>query len=76
MKQSELKQLIKEAISDMAGNDSSMNMGQENVIKYYVSKLRKFEQDNTADMADLKNLETAINMYHKELLNKIKYNYY
>ena len=72
MKQSELKQLIKEAISDMAGNDSSMNMGQENVIKYYVSKLRKFEQDNTADMADLKNLETAINMYHKELLNKIK----
>jgi hypothetical protein len=72
MKQSELKQLIKEAISDMAGNDSSMNMGQENVIKYYVSKLRKFEQDNTADMADLKNLETAINMYHKELINKIK----
>jgi hypothetical protein len=72
MKQSELKQLIKEAISDMAGNDSSMNMGQENVIKYYVSKLRKFEQDNTADMADLKNLETAINMYHKELLNKIR----
>jgi hypothetical protein len=72
MKQSELKQLIKEAISDMAGNDSSMNMGQENVIKYYVSKLRKFEQDNTADMADLKNLETAINMYHKELINKIR----
>ena len=72
MKQSELKQLIKEAISDMAGNDSYMNMGQKNVIKYYVSKLRKFEQDNTADMADLKNLETAVNMYHKELINKIK----
>jgi hypothetical protein len=72
MKQSELKQLIKEAISDMAGNDSPMNMGQENVIKYYLSKLRKFEQDNTADMADLKNLETAINMYHKELINKIR----
>ena len=72
MKQSELKQLIKEAISDMAGNDSPMNMGQNNVIKYYLSKLRKFEQDNTADMADLKNLETAVNLYHKELLNKIK----
>jgi hypothetical protein len=72
MKQSELKQLIKEAISDMAGNDSPINMGQNNVIKYYLSKLRKFEQDNTADMADLKNLETAINMYHKELINKIK----
>jgi hypothetical protein len=72
MKQSELKQLIKEAISDMAGNDSPMNMGQNNVIKYYLSKLRKFEQDNTADMADLKNLETAINMYHKELINKIR----
>jgi hypothetical protein len=72
MKQSELKQLIKEAISDMAGNDSPINMGQENVIKYYLSKLRKFEQDNTADMADLKNLETAINMYHKELINKIR----
>jgi hypothetical protein len=72
MKQSELKQLIKEAISDMAGNDSSMNMGQENVIKYYVSKLRKFEQDNTADMADLKNLKTAMDMYYKELINKIR----
>jgi hypothetical protein len=72
MKQSELKQLIKEAISDMAGNDNPMNMGQNNVIKYYLSKLRKFEQDNTADMADLKNLETAVNMYHKELLNKIR----
>jgi hypothetical protein len=72
MKQSELKQLIKEAISDMAGNDSPMNMGQNNVIKYYLSKLRKFEQDNTADMADLKNLETAVNMYHKELINKIR----
>jgi hypothetical protein len=72
MKQSELKQLIKEAISDMAGNDSPINIGQENVIKQYLSKLRKFEQDNTADMADLKNLETAINTYHKELLNKIK----
>jgi len=72
MKQSELKQLIKEAISDMAGNDSPMNMGQNNVIKYYLSKLRKFEQDNIADMADLKNLETAVNMYHKELINKIR----
>ena len=72
MKQSELKQLIKEAISDMEGNDSPMNMGQNNVIKYYLSKLRKFEQDNTADMADLKNLETAVNMYHKELINKIR----
>ena len=72
MKQSELKQLIKEAISDMAGNDSPMNMGQENVIKYYVNKLRKFEQDNTADMADLKNLKTAMDMYYKELINKIK----
>ncbi len=72
MKQSELKQLIKEAISDMAGNDSSMNMGQNNVIKYYLSKLRKFEQDNTADMADLKNLKTAMDMYYKELINKIR----
>jgi hypothetical protein len=72
MKQSELKQLIKEAISDMAGNDSPMNMGQNNVIKYYLSKLRKFEQDNTADMADLKNLKTAMDMYYKELINKIK----
>ena len=72
MKQSELKQLIKEAISDMAGNDNPMNMGQNNVIKYYLSKLRKFEQDNTADMADLKNLKTAVNMYHKELINKIR----
>jgi hypothetical protein len=49
-----------------------IDIGQENVIKQYLSKLRKFEQDNTADMADLKNLETAVNMYHKELLNKIK----
>ena len=49
-----------------------INIGQENVIKHYLNKLRKFEQDNTADMADLKNLETAVNMYHKELLNKIK----
>jgi hypothetical protein len=72
MKQSELKQLIKEAISDMAGNDNPMNMGQNNVIKYYLSKLRKFEQDNTADMADLKNLKTAMDMYYKELINKIK----
>ena len=72
MKQSELKQLIKEAISDMAGNDNTMNMGQNNVIKYYLSKLRKFEQDNTADMADLKNLKTAMDMYYKELINKIK----
>ena len=72
MKQSELKQLIKEAISDMAGNDNPMNMGQNNVIKYYLSKLRKFEQDNTADMADLKNLKTAMDMYYKELINKIR----
>jgi hypothetical protein len=57
---------------EMSGNDSSINIGQENVIKQYLNKLRKFEQDNTADMADLKNLETAINMYHKELLNKIR----
>ena len=49
-----------------------INIGQENVIKQYLNKLRKFEQDNTADMADLKNLETAVNMYHNELLNKIK----
>ena len=49
-----------------------INIGQENVIRHYLNKLRKFEQDNTADMADLKNLETAVNMYHKELLNKIK----
>jgi hypothetical protein len=53
-------------------NESEINIGQENVIKHYLNKLRKFEQDNTADMADLKNLETAVNMYHKELLNKIK----
>ena len=52
--------------------ESEINIGQENVIKQYLNKLRKFEQDNTADMADLKNLETAVNMYHKELLNKIK----
>lgn len=51
--------------------ENEINIGQENVIKQYLNKLRKFEQDNTADMADLKNLETAINMYHKELLNKI-----
>jgi hypothetical protein len=57
---------------EMPGNDGSINMGQENVIKYYVSKLRKFEQDNTADMADLKNLKTAMDMYYKELINKIK----
>jgi hypothetical protein len=57
---------------EMSGNDSPINIGQENVIKQYLNKLRKFEQDNTADMADLKNLETAVNMYHKELLNKIK----
>jgi hypothetical protein len=67
MKQSELKQLIKEAISDMAGNDSSMNMGQENVIKQYLSKFRKFAQDNTADDADLKNLKTAVGRFYKEL---------
>ena len=42
------------------------------VVGYYLNKLRKFEEDNTADMYDLKNLETAINMYHKELLNKIR----
>ena len=42
------------------------------VVGYYLNKLRKFEEDNTDDMFDLKNLETAINMYHKELLNKIK----
>ena len=72
MKQSELKQLIKEAISDMAGNDSSINIGQQGVINHYLNKLNEFEKDNTADMADLKNLETAINTYHKELLNKIR----
>ena len=42
-----------------------INIGQENVIKQYLNKLRKIEQDNIADMADLKNLETAVNMYHK-----------
>jgi hypothetical protein len=52
--------------------ENEINIGQKNVIKQYLNKLRKFEQDNTADMADLKNLETAVNMYHKELLNKIK----
>ena len=52
--------------------ESEINIGQENVIKQYLNKLRKFEEDNTDDMFDLKNLETAVNMYHKELLNKIK----
>jgi hypothetical protein len=61
-----------DAVDENQTNESEINIGQENVIKQYLSKLRKFEQDNTADMADLKNLETAINMYHKELLNKIK----
>jgi len=72
-----MKQPLNEQLARMqklAGiiTENEINIGQENVIKQYVSKLRKFEQDNTADMADLKNLETAINMYHKELLNKIK----
>jgi|688.fasta_scaffold00361_70 hypothetical protein len=57
---------------EMSGNDSPINIGQKNVIKQYLNKLREFERDNTADDADLKNLETAVNMYHKELLNKIK----
>jgi hypothetical protein len=52
--------------------ENEINIGQENVIKQYLNKLREFERDNTADDADLKNLETAVNMYHKELLNKIK----
>ena len=49
-----------------------INEEMSEVVGYYLNKLRKFEEDNTADMYDLKNLETAINMYHKELLNKIK----
>ena len=52
--------------------ENEINIGQENVIKQYLNKLRKFEEDNTADMADLKNLETAISIYHKRLINKIK----
>ncbi len=49
-----------------------INEEMSDVVGYYLNKLRKFEEDNTDDMFDLKNLETAINMYHKELLNKIK----
>ena len=68
---------IQSVLVKLQGNTNEIstgqiNIGQENVIKQYLNKLRKFEQDNTADMADLKNLETAINTYHKELLNKIK----
>ena len=49
-----------------------INEEMSDVVGYYLNKLRKFKEDNTDDMFDLKNLETAINMYHKELLNKIK----
>ena len=53
-------------------DESQINEEMSEVVGYYLNKLRKFEEDNTADMYDLKNLETAINIYHKELLNKIK----
>ena len=68
---------IQSVLVKLQGNTNEIstgqiNIGQKNVIKQYLNKLRKFEEDNTADDADLKNLETAVSMYHKELINKIK----
>jgi hypothetical protein len=47
--------------------ENEINIGQKNVIKQYLSKFRKFAQDNTADDADLKNLKTAVGRFYKEL---------
>jgi hypothetical protein len=47
--------------------ENEINIGQKNVIKQYLSKFRKFAQDNTADDADLKNLKTAVSRFYKEL---------
>jgi hypothetical protein len=68
MKESLNEQFVK--MQKIAG--IKINEEMSDVVSYYLNKLRKFEEDNTDDMFDLKNLETAINMYHKELLNKIK----
>lgn len=68
MKESLNEQFVK--MQKIAG--IKINEEMSDVVSYYLNKLRKFEEDNTDDMYDLKNLETAVNMYHKELLNKIK----
>lgn len=54
---------------DINENES---IGQQAVINNYLNKLRKFERENTDDIEDFKNLETAVSIYHKELINKIK----
>lgn len=68
MKESLNEQFVK--MQKIAG--IKINEEMSDVVGYYLNKLRKFEKDNTDDMFDLKNLETAVNMYHKELLNKIR----
>ena len=70
MKRSELKQLIKEAISDLAQRNFPNE--QNNVVKSYLDKLREFERNNTDDLDDWKNLATAVGLYEKELISKIK----
>jgi hypothetical protein len=48
-----------------------LNEDRFDVVVYYLKKLRQLEENNTADIYDLENLEKAISMYHEELLNKI-----
>ena len=45
---------------------------QNPVVTQYLAQLRDFEKNNTDDLDDFKNLATAVDLYHKELLNKIK----
>ena len=70
MKRSELKHLIKEAIADVTQGKFSNEQGA--VVKQYLDQLRDFERNNTDDIYDLKNLITAVDMFHKELNQSLR----
>ena len=70
MKRSELKQLIREAIADITTRNYPNE--QNTVVQQYLTQLRDVESNYTDDEDDLKNLTTAVDLYHKELINKLK----
>jgi hypothetical protein len=45
---------------------------QNEVVKNYLNDLREYENNNTDDLDDLKNLITAVDFFHKELMKKLK----
>jgi len=69
MKKSELKRIIKETISDLTQN----NLNEQNEgVRQYLRQLQDFEETYVDTLDDLENLATAVESFHRSLINRIK----